>query len=230
MTHAGDDGLRLALDTPELPRGRPGELRFRVVDDRGGVVRDFDVAHAKRMHVVVVRRDTAGFQHLHPRQRGDGGWSAPLRIDDAGSYRVFADFARDGRATTLAADLRVDGPADLRPLPAPAAVARADGYEVRLDAGAVRAGADARLRFSITRDGHPVHVQPYLGADGHLVALRDGDLAFLHVHPDDHGGAGHDDAIGFAAPFPTAGRYRLFLQFRHEGRVHTAAFTQEVTR
>ena len=50
-------------------------------------------------------------------------------------------------------------------------------------------------------------------------APRDGDLAFLHVHPTD------DEAARFAATFPTAGRYRLFLQFKHAGRVHTAAFT-----
>ena len=78
-----------------------------------------------------------------------------------------------------------------------------------------------------------MHTEPYLGAGGHLVALREGDLAFLHVHPadDDHGGAPtdeHDDSVGFAATFPTEGRYRLFLQFQHEGRVHTVAFTQEV--
>lgn len=40
---------------------------------------------------------------------------------------------------------------------------------------------------------------------------------------------GHDDAIGFAATFPTEGRYRLFLQFQVDGRVQTVAFTQEVT-
>jgi hypothetical protein len=38
----------------------------------------------------------------------------------------------------------------------------------------------------------------------------------------------HDDSVGFAATFPTTGRYRLFLQFKHEGRVQTVAFTQEV--
>ena len=38
-----------------------------------------------------------------------------------------------------------------------------------------------------------------------------------------------DDSVRFAATFPTEGRYRLFLQFRHEGRVHTVAFTHEVS-
>jgi hypothetical protein len=32
------------------------------------------------------------------------------------------------------------------------------------------------------------------------------------------------------ATFPTEGRYRLFLQFKAGGAVHTAEFTQEVTR
>ena len=54
-----------------------------------------------------------------------------------------------------------------------------------------------------------------------LVALREGDLAFLHVHPT-------GDGPSFEVEFPTPGRYRLFLQFKHEGRVQTAAFTQEV--
>jgi hypothetical protein len=75
----------------------------------------------------------------------------------------------------------------------------------------------------VTRDGRPVAVEPYLGAKGHLVALRQGDLAFLHVHPD-------ESSLRFMAEFPTAGRYRLFLQFKTQGRVHTAAFTQEVSR
>ena len=222
-----ENGLRLVVENPELRRGATEPLRFRIVDARGRAVRDFDVEHTKRMHLIVARRDLATFQHLHPTMAADGTWTTPLRLRDAGSYRVFADFAHDGTATTLATDLRVDGDADLRPLPASATTAEADGggYDVRLDSGAPRAGREAKLRFTITKGGRPVDVDPYLGADGHLVALRDGDLAFLHVHPTDHGSG---DGIGFEATFPTPGRYRLFLQFRHEGRVRTVAFTQEV--
>jgi hypothetical protein len=145
-----------------------------------------------------------------------------VRPGDAGSYRLFADFSHDGEPQTLATDLRVDGTADLRPLPEPEPTAVSDGgYQVRLAAGQARPGQEADLRFTITKDGVPVETEPYLGAGGHLVALRDGDLAFLHVHP-------MDDSVRFAATFPTEGRYRLFLQFQHEGRVHTVAFTQEV--
>jgi hypothetical protein len=219
-----DGGLRVVVERPELRRGRTEQLRFRIVGDDGTAVRDFEVTHERRMHLIVVRRDLTGFQHLHPKLGADGTWTTPVRLAEGGSYRLFADFSRDGEAQTLATDLRVDGPADLRALPAPEPVATSDGYAVRLDAGAARPRRPATLRFAITRDGETVQTQPYLGAGGHLVALREGDLAFLHVHPEEHA-----DDVAFEATFPTAGRYRLFLQFKHEGRVRTVAFTQEVT-
>ena len=192
-------------------------------------MREFEVEHTKRLHMIVVRRDLTGFQHLHPRMRGDGTWTTRLTLPEAGSYRLYADFVRDGEPVTLASDLRVDGDADLRPLPPPSTTATADGYDVRLAGGAAHAGEEAELRFEVTRDGEAVEVEPYLGADGHLVVLREGDLAFLHVHPSEHADAGGgDDAISFEATLPTAGRYRMFLQFRDAGRVHTAEFTEEV--
>lgn len=218
-----EGGLRVVVDDPELRRGRHERLAFRIVDAHGETVRHFDVGHSKRMHLILVRRDLTGFQHLHPEQGDDGTWTTTVRLSEAGSYRLFADFSRDGEPRTLAADLRVDGRAALEPLPAPNTSAVSDGgYDVRLDAGEARAGEEADLRFTITKDGVPVRTEPYLGAAGHLVALREGDLAFLHVHPTS------DDSVRFAATFPTQGRYRLFLQFKHQGRVQTVAFTQEV--
>lgn len=231
-----EDGLTLSLERSELRRGRPTELRFAIVGRDGRPVRDFAVEHERRMHFIVVRRDGQGFQHLHPRMVADGTWHVRLTLPDAGSYRVFADFKRDGTARTLAADLAVDGSVDYRPLPARATAAdTGDGYRVRLDGGAVRAGREAELRFTVTRAGQVIHTEPYLGAGGHLVALREGDLAYLHVHPADHGhesesSGTHDDTVPFMTEFPSAGRYRLYLQFKHDGRVHTAAFTQEVSR
>jgi hypothetical protein len=219
-----DDGLTLALEDASFLRGRPGVLRFSIRGAGGRPMRDFEVEHEKRMHLIVVRRDGRGFQHVHPNLDAGGTWTVPLTLSEAGAYRVFADFKHDGEARTLAADLTVDGAAQYRALPEPAVTADAgQGYEVRLNGGQVDAGREVGLELSVTRDGRAVETEPYLGARGHLVALREGDLAFLHVHPD-------EDALAFMAEFPSAGRYRLYLQFKHDGRVHTAAFTQEVSR
>lgn len=91
------------------------------------------------------------------------------------------------------------------------------------------AGEPTTLEFAVEKDGRPVDgLQPYLGADGHLVALREGDLAFLHVHPEEEHGAPNE--IVFEAEFPTPGRYRLYLQFKYDDVVRTAEFTVVVPR
>lgn len=229
----------LSLDRPRLAPGETGQLRFRIEDPDGAPVTRFDQLHERRMHLIVVRRDGAGFQHLHPEMRADGTWTVPLRLATAGAYRAFADFSVGGEQHTLSGDLVAgDGEFEPRPFPAPATTAATAGYEVSLEAGAPRAGAEASLTFAVTRGGEEVaDLQPYLGAKGHLVALREGDLAYLHVHPEQgehsHGGhaaAAHPNEIAFATAFPSPGRYRLYLQFRHEGAVRTAEFTVKVPR
>ena len=218
-----ENGLALDLDRRTAHPDTSFRLDFRILGEDGRAVRDFDLEHTKRMHLIVVRRDLTGFQHLHPTMRADGTWTTALTLPQSGTYRVFADFSVGGTPTTLADDLQVDGAVRSRGLPAPAKAAETDGFRVRLTDGVVRAGEESELRFGVTRDGRAVSLQDYLGAKGHLVALREGDLAFLHVHPD-------ADSLRFEATFPDAGSYRLFLQFQVAGRVHTAAFTLEVSR
>lgn len=217
------DGSTLELDRRTAQRGRRFELAFRINGRDGRAVRVFDETHTKRMHLIIVRRDLAGFQHLHPTMAVDGTWSTPVTLPNAGSYRVFADFSTRHVTKTLAADLQVDGPVTTAPLPASVGTVTADGLRVTFDSDAAHAGQEAELAFTVTDDGRPVTVQNYLGAKGHLVALREGDLAFLHVHPD-------EDRLRFMAEFPSPGRYRLFLQFQTGGRIHTAALTEEVSR
>ncbi|HEV3377231.1 MAG TPA: hypothetical protein VG126_08120 [Thermoleophilaceae bacterium] len=216
-----EDGLRLVLDDAARPAGSQ-PLRFRIVRQNGTTVRAFDVEHARRMHLIVVRRDLSGFQHLHPEQTPGGGWEVPLRLAEAGSYRVFADFSSRGESHTLGSDLHVDGTFDARELPHPESTAVTEsGYEVRLD----DSGGD--VRFRVFEDGRQVRdIEPYLDARGHLVALREGDLAYLHVHPESEATQGSD--IRFGVEYPSEGRYRLFLQFKLDGQIHTAAFTREV--
>jgi hypothetical protein len=128
---------------------------------------------------------------------------------------------------TLGVDLAVPG--DFRPVShPPSRVATVDGYQVRLD-GELLAGQNSTVTLTVSRDGRPVtDLQPYLGAYGHLVALRGGDLAYLHVHPDGEPGDGETASgptVSFHAEVPSAGSYRLFFDFQHQGRVRTAEFT-----
>ncbi|HET8956060.1 MAG TPA: hypothetical protein VFN18_10420 [Solirubrobacterales bacterium] len=220
------NGYSLRMQPSQLRRGEERELRFSIEDGGGAPVTEFDELHERRMHLIVVRRDGTGFQHLHPEMDAAGTWTVPVELDAAGVYRAFADFSVDGAQQTFATDLFVSGGEfEARPFPAPRPLAATDGYEVRLDAGDPVAGEPAALSFSVSRDGRPVEdLAPYLGAKGHLVALREGDLAFLHVHPEEDGRVAAEEIV-FEANFPSPGRYRLYLQFKHDGAVHTAEFT-----
>jgi len=225
---SAEAGFQLVPEQTRFAASGAADLRFRIVGSDGAAVADFDVEHARRMHLIVVRRDFTGFQHLHPRLLPDGTWEAEADLSEAGVYRAFADFSTGGTQLTLATDLFVAGRFEPEQLPAPSTSADAgNGYEVELRGAEPRAGETAPIRFVVSRDGERVAgVEPYLDADGHLVALREHDQAFLHTHPE--GEPGGDGPIEFGVEYPTAGAYRLFLQFKHDGRVRTAAFTQIV--
>jgi hypothetical protein len=227
-----EDGYTLALDRPDLPAGDDVPLTFRILGPDGHAVSDYAVRHDEDLHLIAVRRDLSGYQHVHPELGADGVWQVPLDLSP-GSWRVFADFAAgaDGEDRTLGADLSVAGGYAPEGLPAPSRTTEVDGYAVTLD-GDLVAGEESELTLTVTRDGAPVtDLQPYLGAYGHLVALRTGDLAYLHVHPTGEPGDGRTPAgpgITFATTAPSSGSYRLFLDFRHGDVVRTVAFTVTV--
>ncbi|MEU7673954.1 hypothetical protein AB0C42_03970 [Micromonospora taraxaci] len=214
------------LETVDAPAD---EFAFRIVGPDGRPVTRYDVAHDKRMHLIVARRDLSGFRHVHPELAPDGTWRVDTPLAGAGQWRAFADFAPTGaEPLTLGVDVTVPGELTERPLPAPSTSTTVDGYTVTLT-GAPQPGRTSELTLSVSRDGQPVtDLEPYLGAYGHLVALRRGDLAYLHVHPDGTPGDGRTrpgPAVTFLAEVPSAGSYRLYLDFRHGGAVHTAEFT-----
>ena len=99
--------------------------------------------------------------------------------------------------------------------------------------GDLVAGEHSMLKLRVTHDGQPVtDLQPYLGAYGHLVALRGGDLAYLHVHPDGEPGDGKTEPgpeVEFGAEVPSDGTYHLYLDFKHDGVVRTAQFQLDAT-
>jgi len=221
------DGYRLSpVTAPPVP-GSPGRLSFRIIGPDGMPQVEFETSHEKDLHLIVVRSDGDRFRHVHPRF-DSGTWSLPWTWDEGGSYRVFADFvpggATDSPNVTLGRNVEVAG--DFEPVARP--TSRSDsvaGFDVSV-AGELRAGQGSPLAFTVKQGNRPeTRLQPYLGAFGHLVALREGDLAYLHVHPDEGGGTGPE--IRFVAEVPSPGRYLLYLDFKVGGVVHTAEFVLE---
>jgi hypothetical protein len=230
------DGYRLTLLTPRPAAGPKTEIRLLITGPDDEPVTAYDMAHGKQLHLVVVRRDLASFQHVHPvLDHETGVWTTTLDTSEAGTYRVFADTVPTGHdGVTLGTDLAVAG--DFTPAPVAdteVRTAEVDGYRIELT-GQAQAGRVSTLTATVSHDGRPVtDLDPYLEAYGHLVALRQSDLAYLHVHPDGHPGDGitpAGPAITFAVDVPTTGTYRLFLDVSHGGVVRTAPFVLIVER
>ncbi|WBB96417.1 hypothetical protein O7553_24390 [Solwaraspora sp. WMMA2059] len=222
-------GYTLVPVRRQLPVGEQVDLRFQIVDADQRPVTAFDVVHDKPMHLIIARRDLTGYQHLHPTMAPDGTWSVPVRLAAAGIWRLYTDFTlRDSDGTpvalTLGVDLVVAGEYLPTDLPAAADTTEVDDFTVRMR-GVAQRGVVTPLLFEVGRAGQSPTLEPYLGAYGHLVALRDGDLGYLHVHPE---AELVDGAVKFWLTAPSPGDYRMFLDFQVAGEVHTAEFTVTV--
>ena len=220
-------GLRLVLAPTTLTAGEPARLELQLVGEGGEPVTALDeTAGEPPLHLILVRRDLTGYLHLHPRRVGRG-FVADVTLPEPGVWRAYADFELGGEKIVLGRDLVVPGDYAPRALDAPDDIVDESGYRIALGAAELRAGAEATLAFELTRDGEPVVPEPYLGASGHLVAVREDDLAYLHVHPVESAAG---STVAFDAELAEPGRYALFLQFRDEGTVRTVRFAVEVTR
>ncbi|OEV05570.1 hypothetical protein [Streptomyces oceani] len=228
-----EDGYTLALETERLEAGKKEELRFEVLDEAGKPVTEYKREHGKDLHLIVASRGLTEYRHLHPSLAEGGTWSTDVELPEAGDYRVFTDFipGDEAEGLTLGADLAVGGDYDPPTLPEESKTATVGDYEVTLD-GDLTTGQGTDMRFTVEKNGKPVtDLDPYLGAYGHLVALRAGDMGYLHVHPNGTPGDGETKpgpGISFMATAPTAGDYRLFLDFKHEGEVRNVSFTVPV--
>ena len=217
------EGYRLSPTSTELdPDG--GTFRFSIQDQDGTPIHDFTPIHERDLHLIVVNRELTAFHHVHPTLAADGTWSIDLPALPPGSYRAVADFqVADGPRLALGTDLAVAGPYQPADTAGPTWQATTDGYDVELAAERSDTG-EVTATLTVRRNGELVtDLEPYLGASGHLVAMRHGDLAYAHVHPVEDDVA--PGVVTFDAELSSAGRYGLFFDFKHDGSVHTAAFT-----
>ena len=197
-------------------------VSFHLISPEGSVVDQFELDHTVRLHAIVVRPDLSGFEHIHPDVDDAGEWTVP--VPGPGPWRLVFELRpadADG-SVVMTYDLDDGTTVDEAPLPS-----ADDEVAVDTASGPLTVRRDG-LTFSISDGGAvPDGLEPYLGADAHLVALRAGDLAFAHLHPsgatDDAGAR----AISFGGTLE-AGEYRLFLQFGYRGEVVTVPFTVSV--
>lgn len=212
-----------------------GVVRVRfTITHAGRRVTAFAPEQTKLMHFYLIRSDLTGFQHLHPVMDSQGVWSVTTSPLARGSHRIYVQFvpraATSSEPLVLSRSLTIGkGSGSAAPLPPPSWVTTVDGYTVSLS-GTLKAGVDSKLTLRFTKDGQAVtDLQPYLDTYAHITAIRAGDLAFAHLHPDAGSVTGLGGPVLKAnADLPEPGRFRMFIQFQTSGVLHTAALTVAV--
>jgi hypothetical protein len=228
----GPGGLAIASQgyvlRPRATRFTAGEyenFRFTVFTDRGDPVTNFARLGERQMSLIVVRRDMSNYQRLYPTMDPDGTWMTPLELDEPGNYRAFAEFLPWTAKTPVTLGVDLDAPGFVEPaaISKESTTAKVGSYTVAWT-GNLIAGTVSRVGIHVMRDGLPVtDLDPIIGGGARLFILREGDLASLQVHP--VGGPRQDTAVNFDVEVPTAGYYRMFLEFQHHGLVRTVEFT-----
>jgi hypothetical protein len=209
------DGYTLVPVARTIAAGTSSTFAFTITGPAGRPVTRYEKLHTKELHLVLVSGDLATYHHVHPTRAEHGTWSVELPGLPPGPYRAFADFQPSGSdQLTLGVDLTVPGSYT----PAPVTLSKTTsvaGFDVTLTGDA----AAGEVSLTVRRDGQVVTTEEYLGAAGHLVAIRDGDLAYLHVHPISET---PDGPVRFGIEVPSAGTYGLYFDFQVNGQVHTA--------
>jgi hypothetical protein len=226
---ASIDGYTLTAVEPELEPGDDQFVELTLTGPDGGPVGELDEVDGVPLHLVAVRRDLTGFQHITPAQGEATSWWAVLNLSP-GPWHVIVELqpAALGRRISLATDFTVRGDYRAEPLPPPADQAVVDGLVVRRS-GSLTTRDSNRIMFTVTEGGRPVaDLQPVHDGLGHAVIIRPDDLGYRHMHAVPTAGRGPE--LEFEGGVPALGTYRVFVEFSRGERPHVAAYTVLVQR
>src|SRR5882757_4627094 len=94
-------GYTLVPATTFFQPGKQETLKFTIQGPDGKPVTQYTMTHEKDLHLIVVRRDLSGFDHVHPTQDASGTWSIPFTFTAGGTWRLFTDFQPTALGKTL---------------------------------------------------------------------------------------------------------------------------------
>jgi hypothetical protein len=199
--------------------------------------------HEKLLHLIVVRKDLNEFQHVHPDLNQTTGQFTlkDLTFPSTGPYRIFADFTASGAQkdadgmllnTVVYQDVNVGSVNSYtaQPLGTTEKNKTFDDYDVTLSTNPASLSPGMNLvTFTVSQNGKPVtNLEDYLGALGHSVILKENTLDYIHTHALEDVSSKQTGKIDFHVEFPSVGNYKVFTQFKHNGKVITTDFVVTV--
>ena len=223
--------LMVSTDPAVVQAGQPTQLNLMIHDDNGAMIRDFEVFHERKVHLMVVSAGLDQFAHIHPDLDAAGNLTISHVFPTGGKYRLYADYQPAGKPQAIAlAEIQVTG--DTPPVPAlvpnvPGLI-QGPGLQADITLTPAKPGEGTPITFRLLDAmNQPVtNLQPYLGAMGHLVILSADGKHYVHAHPVE--GLSSPGEVQFAAHFPHAGLYKGWGQFQRADTVETVPFVVQV--
>jgi hypothetical protein len=231
--HSHDTGNAIAhfsvkSSSKKLLANQNVTINILIQNKRSKPIDSFDRLHEKLLHLIVVSKDLAYFDHIHPDYKGSGLFEITTQFPAAGEYKLFADYMPTGIPEIVQAHWVTIGDTPLKPValvPDKQLTKIVEDKEVSLSFDHVMAGMDLTMAFTIKNAKSKeliTDLQPYLGAIGHVVAIRADTKQFLHVHPTDNQRSG--PTAKFITTFPSKGIYKIWAQFQQHDHLYTIPF------
>lgn len=216
--------MRLSPVSPEA--GKPVKLAFKpVIEGNESAIVPLDEVHEQKLHLIIVSKDLAWYDHIHPVYQSDGTYTIEQTFPGGGEYILFADYQPTGGGNQVERlTINVSGaPVAPQSFTTERLTAQTDGYIVKLipSAGKFLTHNMNHLGVEVTKDGTPMtNFENIMGAKGHLVIISGDGQEYLHVHPDEV-----DGKLDLHTQFEKPGIYLAYFQFQTEGKLHTSHFT-----
>lgn len=232
------------IDTLQVKPGEKFDYAFQIQNEAGQPLTEFEIGHEKMMHVLLIRKDRTGFQHLHPEFDDKSGTFTikDMVIPEEGSYRLFADFI-DSNITdpgksniVIYEDIQI-GSVETKSKPTSTMeVSKQFGsYDVVMlsQPEIVSVGVQTKLAFLISDNnagGTPVkNLGQYLGAYGHAVMFDD-QLNLVHTHPVTGSNEASRGIVEFEFVPASEGNVAVFAQFQIGSELLTTNFGLRVNK
>lgn len=248
---AEEGGPLVSVETTpaKVIAGKPVNIKIRIRNRDGKPVQGLMVHHDRLLHAIVVGKDLNFYGHIHPEDVGPITDQMlrqavfPLRFTfpNGGQYLIGLDFMTADGAFSRTSMVTVAGKPEMGAPKLDLAEEKDFGaYHVSLNRSPrlIKAGAKTTLRYVITKNGEPVtDLEPYLGAPMHLAIVSEDLTRFIHTHGMIPGqsSASHEEEsalptefgpeIDAEVVFPAKGKYKVYSQIKHHGKVLVFDFT-----
>jgi hypothetical protein len=197
---------------------------FIIIDvkDKDQKSPELEISHEKIMHLIIVSADLDDYYHLHPEEKGNGIYTLKFDLPE-NSYKAFVDIKPKNLAYQVSPiELHVGkghGEHEENSLKVDTNLTKTINEKtVELTTTELGINKDVTLSF----DTKGITPEPYLGALGHVVILDEKGEKFVHVHPTS------EEKILFETKFDKPGIYKVWGEFKFDGKVNSYPFVIEV--